>query len=64
MDFFENKGAEQMISDYIEREMNEYKKMTDQEITSKSIAPEAKQAFSRKPYYNAGQNAFARRPKI
>lgn len=64
MDFFENRGAEQVISDYIEREMSEYKKMTDQEISEKNIAPEAKVAFNRAPYYNVGTSAFARKPKI
>lgn len=64
MDFFENRGAEQVISDYIEREMTEYKKMTEQDISEKNIAPEAKAAFSRKPYSNMGVSAFARKPKI
>ena len=64
MDFFEEKGAEQVISEYIEREMSEYKKITEQELASENIAPEAKLAFNRKPYYDVGTNAFVRRPKI
>ena len=52
MDFLDGKGAEQVISDYIEREMSEYKKVTERELAATGVAPEAKEAFNRKPYYN------------
>lgn len=57
MEFYDGKDAEQVISDYIEREISEYKKLTDSDISERNIAPEAKQAFNRKPYYTiAGAN--------
>ncbi len=63
MDFMEGKGAEQVISDYIEREMAEYKKVTERELATAGVAPEAKQAFSRKPYYNV-TGSFVKKPVI
>lgn len=63
MDFMEGKGAEQVVSDYIEREISEYRKMTEQELTSRGIAPEAKEAFSRKPYYNV-TGSFVKKPRL
>ena len=62
MDFMEGKGAEQVVSDYIEREISEYKKITEQELAGTGIAPEAKEAFSRKPYYNV-TGSFIKKPK-
>ena len=52
MDFLEGKGPEQVISDYIEREMSEYKKVTERELATTGITQEAKEAFSRKPCYS------------
>ena len=63
MDFMEGKGAEQVISDYIEREMAEYKKVTERELATAGVAPEAKQAFSRKPYYNV-TGSFVKKPIV
>ena len=63
MDFIEGKGAEQVISDYIEQEMAEYKKVTERELATVGIAPEAKQAFSRKPYYNV-TGSFVKKPVV
>jgi len=64
MDFMEGKGAEQVINDYIEREMSEYRRAGEQqEIAVGNIAPEAREAFARKPYYNIG-GAFSRKPSI
>lgn len=59
MEFFEGKGAEQVISEYIEHEMSEYKKVSEQEILQGNIAPEAKEAFSRKPYYGSMAGTFS-----
>lgn len=63
MDFMEGKGAEQVISDYIEREMAEYKKVTERELATTGVAPEAKQAFSRKPYYSV-TGSFVKKPVV
>ena len=63
MDFMDGKGAEQVVNDYIEREISEYKKVTQQELEATGIAPEAREAFSRKPYYNVTGN-FVKRPRI
>lgn len=63
MDFFEGKGAEQVISDYIEREMSEYKKVADKELADARVTEEAKAAFSRKPYYNVA-GTFIKKPVV
>ena len=63
MDFMEGKGAEQVISDYIEREMAEYKKVTERELAAAGVAQEAKQAFSRKPYYSV-TGSFVKKPVV
>ena len=63
MDFFDGKGAEQVISDYIEREITEYKKITDSHLSEKNITPEAKEAFNRKPYYNVS-GSFIKKPVV
>lgn len=63
MDFMDGKGAEQVISDYIEHEMGEYKRVTETEIASGNIAPEAKEAFNRKPYYSMS-GSFIKKPVI
>ena len=63
MDFLEGKGAEQVINDYIEREMSEYKKVTERELAATGVAPEAKEAFSRKPYYNV-TGSFIKKPVV
>lgn len=63
MDFFDGKGAEQVINDYIEREITEYKKITDSELSGKSITPEAKKAFNRKPYYSVA-GSFIKKPVV
>lgn len=63
MDFLNGKGPEQVINEYIEREMSEYKKVTDREIATAGIAPEAKQAFNRKPYYST-TGTFIKKPVV
>lgn len=37
MDFMDGKGAEQVVNDYIEREISEYKKVTQQELEANGI---------------------------
>ena len=63
MNFLDGKGAEQVISDYIEREMTEYKKVTEREIAATGVAPEAREAFSRKPYYSVS-GSFIKKPVV
>jgi len=63
MDFMDGKGAEQVISDYIEREMSEYRRASEQELAVGCIAPEAREAFYRKPYYSAG-GFFFKKPVL
>lgn len=63
MDFFDGKGAEQVISDYIEREITEYKKMSENDFSEKNIAPEAKEAFNRKPYYGMA-GTYIKKPVV
>ena len=63
MDFMDGKGAEQVINDYIEHEMSEYKRVTEADLASGNIAPEAKEAFNRKPYYSMG-GLFIKKPVI
>lgn len=63
MEFLDGKGAEQVISDYIEREMTEYKKVTDRELAMAGVVPEAKEAFNRKPYYNV-TGSFIKKPVV
>lgn len=62
MDFMDGKGAEQVVNDYIEREISEYKKVTQQELEANGITLEAKEAFSRKPYYGMTGN-FVKNPE-
>lgn len=63
MDFMDGKGAEQVISDYIEHEMAEYKKISERDLSSSNITPEAKEAFNRKPYYNVS-GSFIKKPVV
>lgn len=64
MEYLDEKGAAKVINDYIEREMSEYKKVAEKEIAAGNIAPEAKAAFSRKPYYSNGGMNFKNRPVL
>lgn len=61
MDFFEGKGAEQVINDFIEKEMSEYKKAADKDLIDAVVTEEAKAAFNRKPYYSVA-GSFIKKP--
>lgn len=63
MEDIEEKGAAKVINDYIEREMSEYKKVSDKEPAG-NVAPEARAAFARKPYYNISGIKFKCRPVL
>lgn len=63
MDFFEGKGAEQVINDFIEREMSEYKKAADKDLADAAVTEEAKAAFNRKPYYQVS-GTFKKKPVV
>ena len=45
MDFMSEKGAARIVNAYIEREMSEYRKVTEKELRTGGITPEAKEAF-------------------
>ncbi len=64
MDFVSEKGAARIVNAYIEREMTEYRKVTEKELRSGVIAPEAKAAFSRKPYYGGSVIKIKNRPVL
>lgn len=64
MEFLDGKKAAQLVSEYIEREMLECKRMTERELTGNSIKPEAREAFNRKPYYSTGNANLKCRPVL
>ena len=64
MDFVSEKGAARIVNAYIEREMTEYRKVTEKELRSGAIAPEAKAAFSRKQYYGGSVINIKNRPVL
>lgn len=64
MDFINEKGAARIVNTYIEKEMSEYRRVTEKELRSGGIAPEAKAAFSRKPYYGAASINLKNRPVL
>ncbi len=64
MEFLDGKGAARIVSEYIEREVQEFKRMTERELAGNGIAPSAKEAFNRKPYYNTGNTNFKCRPVV
>jgi hypothetical protein len=49
MDYIDRKDAELIVSNYLESEISECRKSNDKEI-ARYLAPEAKEAFNRKPY--------------
>lgn len=64
MEFLDGKKAAQLVGEYIEREMLECKRITEKELAGNGIAPEAKEAFNRKPYYNTGNINLKCRPVL
>lgn len=64
MDFVNEKGAARIVGAYIEREMSEYRKVTEKDLRVGGVAPEAKAAFSRKPYYGASSINLKNRPVL
>lgn len=64
MDFMNEKGAARIVNTYIEREISEYRKVTEKELRTGGITPEAKAAFSRKPYYGASTSGIKNRPVL
>lgn len=64
MDFMSERGAERIVNVYIERELSEYRKVTEKEARSGGITPEARAAFSRKPYYGASTINIKSRPVL
>ncbi|MDE6619986.1 MAG: hypothetical protein K2K74_05765 [Lachnospiraceae bacterium] len=64
MDMMKEKEAARIVSTYIEKEMSEYRKVTEKELRSGGITPEAKEAFSRKPYYGVSKINLKNRPVL
>lgn len=64
MEYMNEKGAAQLVNAYIEREMSEYRKVTEKELALGSIAPEARAAFARKPYYGFPNTVKKDRPVL
>ena len=64
MEFLDGKKAAQLVSEYIEREMLECKRMTERELTGNGIAPAAREAFNRKPYSSVGNTKLKSRPVL
>ena len=64
MDFVSAKGAIRMVSTYVEHEMPEYRRVTEKALNAGGIAPEARAAFNRKPYYGSSAVNFKNRPVL
>ena len=64
MDFMNEKGAARIVNTYIERDIAEYRRVTEKELRAGGIRPEAKEAFSRKPYYGASGINIKNRPVL
>lgn len=58
------KGAARFVTSYIEREMSEYKKVTEKELSAGGVAPAARAAFNRKPYYAIPAASLKNRPVL
>jgi hypothetical protein len=57
MEYIDRKGAEYIVNSFMEGEMLEYRKSNDRDFC-KNIAPEAKEAFNRKPYDSYPSRSF------
>lgn len=63
MEYMEGKGTARAINGYIEGEMPEFRTTAEKELDW-GIAPEAKEAFARKPYYNLMGMKLKSRPVL
>lgn len=64
MDLMYGKEAARVVNAYIEKGMSEYRKVTEKELRTGGIAPEARAAFSRKPYYGGSTLNIKNRPVL
>ncbi|MDE6364216.1 MAG: hypothetical protein K2O40_07030 [Lachnospiraceae bacterium] len=64
MDFMSGKGVVPIVGAYIEREVSECRRVTEKELSAGGIAPEARAAFSRKPYYSSASLNVKNRPVL
>ena len=53
-----------MVSTYVEHEVPEHRRVTEKELNAGGIAPEARAAFNRKPYYGSSAVNFKNRPVL
>ncbi|MDE6909192.1 MAG: hypothetical protein K2P44_01770 [Lachnospiraceae bacterium] len=64
MEYMNGKGAIQLVRNYIESEMSEYKKVSEKELNAGGVAPEARAAFNRKPYCGFSSMNLKNRPVL
>lgn len=64
MEYENENNAASIVNAYMEKEISEYRKITDKELSGKGITPEAKAAFSRKPYYASAGISLKSRPVL
>lgn len=64
MGYSDERQTAAVISDCIEREVSGYKNTSDKELSIGGIAPEARAAFNRKPYYGTANVNFKVRPVL
>lgn len=63
MEFISGKDAAQIVNEYMERELSDFKKVAEKDLRN-GIAPEAKAAFNRKPYYGSSAISLKNRPVL
>jgi hypothetical protein len=62
MEYIDSKGATRIANQYVGNEVNDYRSHTERDLGN--IAPEAKEAFNRKPYGAYAAISFKQRPII
>jgi hypothetical protein len=61
-EYIDSKGATRIANEFVGSETTEYRKNTERDLGN--IAPEAKEAFNRKPYGGYTAVSFKSRPVI
>jgi hypothetical protein len=62
MEYIDSKGAARIANEFAANEVNDYRRSTERDLGN--IAPEAKEAFNRKPYGVYAAIGFKQRPII
>jgi hypothetical protein len=63
MEYIDSKGATRIADEFAGNEVNEYRKSTTERDLG-NIAPEAKEAFNRKPYGSYSVIGLKKRPIV